>query len=491
MADNHRILLIYPRLGPYDQIIKDMPLSLIYAARVAQKEGFTITIIDQRLTKDWGKAITEEIKKGALLAGVSVMTGRPIEYALEVSRFIKEHSNIPVVWGGVHPTILPEQTLQNNNVDIVVRGDGEMPLRELAELFLRRQGSIDSIKGISFKEGGFIKHNEPRTRQDISELPLPDYDLANFGNYVRFGSPERFFSIITSFGCPHRCTFCYSTTFDKSKWQAEPVEKTIDHMRLILNKYHPNCFSVIDSDFFVDLDRASRLFKAIKEQNWKVKFDFRGVRVDEMFRADDELFSLMEEIGVKHLQIGAESGSQRILDLMDKDIRLEQIIEVNRRLRGFPGLVPTYNFFSGIPTETQQDIKCSTSLILRLMRENPSCFITAYNQFTPYPGTALFDLAVKHGLRPPQSLEEWIGFDQSDFAHKSPWMSKKQKKLLDMLYVATIFIDKKVQDLFISRDLKYKIFRILAFLYRPVARFRIKHHFTALFFEKKLKGFLR
>ena len=160
MMNKNRILLIFPKLGPYDQVIKDMPLSLIYAARIAQKEGFAVTIIDQRLIKDWQKVIAEELKKEPILAGISVMTGKPIKYALEVSSFIKKHCDIPVVWGGVHPTILFEQTLANENIDIVVRGEGEKTLYELAASLLKNKAGLSSIKGISFKDGNRLIHNE-------------------------------------------------------------------------------------------------------------------------------------------------------------------------------------------------------------------------------------------------------------------------------------------------------------------------------------------
>ncbi len=290
---NRRILLIFPKLGSYDHIIKDMPLSLIYAARIAQRDGFAVTIVDQRLTDNWRKIIGEELKKEPVLAGISVMTGRPIGYALEISEFIKEHSSIPVVWGGVHPTILPEQTLANNNIDIIVRGEGEITLWELAKSAYEKDYGISSIKGISFKEGNRIKHNESRARMDIFDMPLPDYNLVDFDDYTRFGSPEKFFSVLTSNGCPHRCGFCYSVSFDKNNWQPEPIERTIEHLGLIMGKYRPTYFSIIDSDFFVNLERAGRIFEAIENKGWKVKFGFRGVRVDDLFRLDNELFSLM------------------------------------------------------------------------------------------------------------------------------------------------------------------------------------------------------
>jgi len=491
MIKKNRLLLIFPKSGPYDRVVKDMPLSLIYAARIAQKEGFSVTIVDQRLVNNWRKTVAEELNKKPLLAGISVMTGKPISYALEISEFIKRHSRIPVIWGGVHPTIMPEQTLSNKNIDIVVRGDGEITLYELGKIMLDEKPDLSSVKGVSFKNENKITHNKERLRAGMPGMPLPDYGLINFNDYSRFESSERFFSVLTSIGCPHRCGFCYSVSLDKGKWQPEPIDKTIGHLQLILDRYQPTYFSVIDSDFFVDLNRAFKLFEAVEKKRWKVKFGFRGVRVDDIFKAENQTLSLMQRVGVRHLHIGAESGSQRMLDLMKKDITIGQTIEVNKRLKNFPDIIPTYNFFSGIPTETKQDIKCSTELILRLLKDNPNCLITAYNQFTPYPGTVLFEEALKHGLKQPETLEGWVDFDQSGFAGISPWLTKERKKLLEMLYIATIFIDKKIQTLFTSKKLIYRIFRLTALLYRPIAKFRLKNHCTVFFIEGRLKSILK
>jgi len=410
MVNKNRILLIFPKLGSYDRIVKDLPLSLIYAARMVQREGFDVALIDQRLQKDWQKVVAGELSKGPLLVGISVMTGMPIAYALEISRFIKEHSRIPVVWGGVHPTIMPEQTIADRNIDIIVKGEGELPLCELSKSFANGIWDLSLVRGISFKKDGKIIHNLPPVRSDYLDMPLPNYELVNFSDYSRFENNERYFSVLTSIGCPHRCSFCYTVSFDKSRWIPEPIEKTIEHLQLVIGRHHPTYISIIDSDFFVNLDRAFKLFQLIERKKWKVKFGFRGVRVDDMMRADSQLFPLMERIGVRHLHVGAESGSQRILDLMQKGIKVEQTIEVNKRLSKFPFIIPTYNFFSGVPTETKEDIKCSTNLIMRLIKDNSRCLITAYNQFTPYPGTTLFDLTLKHGLKAPQRLEEWISF---------------------------------------------------------------------------------
>ncbi|MDD5085525.1 MAG: radical SAM protein [Candidatus Omnitrophica bacterium] len=486
------ILLIYPKSGKYDAFIKDLPLSVLYAARVCLKEGYEVKIIDQRLEPDWKKTVSEELKKRPLLVGVSVMTGKPIHYAFEVSKYVRENSRSPIVWGGIHPTILPDSTIKSADIDFVVRGYGEIPLFELARALERGEKDFSAIKSISYRRDGRIINNERKYDLDMHNLPEVPYNLVDVDKYMRFDGEDRVFSVITSFGCPHKCRFCYYPSYNKRVWWPQTAEQAIGQLSKIIDAYNPTYFSVIDNDFFVDLERARKIFEAIKEKNWKVKFGFRGVRIDELDRMPEDLLALMERINVKHLHIGAESGSQKILNLMDKKITVDQIIRVNNKLKKFPGLLPTYNFFSGLPTEDENDIHETTALILKLLKDNPHCQITAFNQFTPYPGTELYDMAVKHGFKPPESLEGWIDFDEEDCAKNNPWIDPKRQLLLDTLYLTGLFIDSKLNKHFTSNRLKFRALRTAADLYRPLARFRFKRHFTAFpvecYFKKAINA---
>lgn len=473
------ILLVYPKAGFYDQFIQDLPLSLIYAAQVCYGRGYKIKIIDQRIETDWKKAILSSLSDELLFVGISVMTGKPIFHALEISRFVKENSNIPTVWGGIHPTIEPETTLANNYINMIVRGRGEEILYELAESlegknFYRSR----DIEGLSYKENGKSIIKPPkRTRKKIRDgkSSFPPYDLVNVDNYFRFSKDNRVFSLITSFGCPHDCAFCYSPSFSGKTWEPETVQETIVHIEFILNKYRPNYISIIDNDFFVSLPRAKRIFEEVKKLKFDVSFGFRGTRIDELVKMDDNFLGLMQDIGVKHLHIGAESGSQKILDLYSKKIRVEQILEVNKILSKFREITPTYNFFAGIPTETEDDLRQTTSLIMRLLEDNPQAQITGFDQFTPYPGSKLFEFSVENGFIPPKTLEEWIHFDEDDCSKNLPWTNKKRRKLLNVLGFASVFIDKKIENNFNSKKFRFVVFRIFPLLYRSIARFRFKH----------------
>jgi len=476
-----KILLIYPKTGKYDAFVKDLPLSVLCAGRSALAAGYDVEILDQRVTPDWKKRLIAIVQnERPLLVGVSVMTGKPIHYALELSRLVKANSDVPVVWGGIHPTILPDSTLIDRGIDFLIRGQGELPLLELARALESNSVAYEMVGGLSYKRNGRIVHNPMGKTPAFEDLPDIPYHLVNVNNYLRFDAQERVFSLITSLGCPHQCAFCYSPLYSGRLWKPEKVENTIARMQAIIDKYKPDHFSVIDNDFFVDLKRARALFEAMEKKKWPIKIGFRGARIDELYRMDESLLGLMERVGVRYLHIGAESGSQRILELMLKKVKTEQIFEVNRKLSKFPRLLPTYNFFSGVPTETLADIQATIEMIFKLLEDNPHCQISGFNQFTPYPGTELFNLSLKYGLRPPESLKEWIEFDESDCAKNNPWIDQERKRLLDTLYFTGLFIDNKFGEHFTGGSLRNRIIRQAARLYRPIAKFRFKNRLTAL-----------
>ncbi len=481
--------MIYPKIGVYGTIIVDLPLALIHAARVAHSKGYKIKIIDCRIDKDWKKTLLKSLKDKPYAVMVSAMTGKPIHYALEVSKFVKENSDVLVIWGGIHSTLLPMQTLEHPLIDAVVQGDGEITLYETLEA-LDKGKSFHGILGLHFKDknGKLIQNpNRPPTDLNSLEDEIPPYDLVDIKKYKRAGFNETSFSILTSSGCPHRCTFCHVPATD-SKWIPENVDRTIRHIKYVMEKFNPDYLYINDNDFFVNLKRAEALFEAMKKEKIDVVVGFRGTRIDELIRADHKLFSLMEDVGVRELHIGIESGSQRILDFIKKDIKVEDAITVNRRLVNHPKIRPSYNFFTGVPGETDHDLQLTTSLVLRLLRENPYAQISSMTEFAPYPGTELYDIAIKNGYKPPKTLMEWADLDPGTAAEKCPWITLERKQLMDVLYLAALFIDKKIEWHFLSNKPHFFLFRNMSKVYRPFAKLRMKHHISVLPVEVHLKN---
>lgn len=482
------LIMVYPQVGVYGTIIVDLPLALIHASRLAHSKGYKINIVDCRIDKDWKNNLVLALKRNPYAVMVSAMTGKPIHYALEVSKIVRENSEVPIIWGGIHPTLLPMQTLEHPLIDAVVQGDGEVTLYETLKA-LEEGRSFHGIHGLHFKENGKLIENPKRSPTDLNSLPdeIPPYDLVDFKKYKRAGFTETSFSILTSSGCPHRCTFCHVPATD-SKWIPEGVDRTMRHIKYIMDKYNPDYLYINDNDFFVNLKRAEALFTEMKKEKIDVVVGFRGTRIDELVRADHKLFSLMEDIGVRELHIGVESGSQRILDYIKKDIKVDDVISVNKKLLKHPKIRPSYNFFTGVPGETEHDLDLTTRLALKLLRENPYAQISSMTEFAPYPGTELYDIAIEYGYQPPKRLEEWADLDPGTAAKKCPWINEERKKLMDVLYFTALFVDRKIEWHFLSNKPHFFLFRNMSKAYRPFARFRMKNHIAVMPVEVHLKN---
>jgi len=141
---------------------------------------------------------------------------------------------------------------------------------------------------------------------------------------------------------------------------------------------------------------------------------------------DREFFELMVRAGVKRFTVGIESGCQRVLDLIKKDITVEEAIEANRRLAPYP-FVPLYLFMMGMPTETPEELGQSIQLADRLLADNPRA-VKTFNIYTPYPGTELFALALERGLKTPERLEDWARFNFRNVQDDSPWMEPETRE---------------------------------------------------------------
>lgn len=480
---NRRIVLIQPACGKYDLFIRDMPLGLVYTARMLVAEGYDVHIVDQRVlkeaTREKVKTLVTEVEP--LWVGFTVMTGEPIFHAMRLAELVRQHTKAPLLWGGIHPTILPEVTIAHPLVDYLIRGKGERSALAFSKA-LEAGGGFDGVPGLTWTENGTVRSNEEDDDSTWGKMPPIPYDLVNLDDYARVGFEARVFPIMTSRNCPHKCTFCYNSALkQKLRWFPDSIEDTISNIDDILARYRPSYLSFIDDDFFVDLERSRAILRHVeKVKPAHIKVGFRGVRVSDMRLMTDEDLDLLERINTRHINIGVESGSDRVLKLLKKGMKAEHAVAMNRRFAKHKDFVPLYNFFSGIPGETEDDIRLSTRLILQLTAENPNCQISGFHQYTPYPGNELFNVAVEAGFPVPQTLEEWGDQRFEDNAKKCPWIDSRRRRLLEMIYCMIYFVDGKYDMYFANNNWLLKAMHPLINLYKPLARFRLRHHLTAL-----------
>lgn len=468
------IVMIHPQEGVYNKILKPwVPLSILAAASKLDRAGYTIKVIDQRIDKFWKTELIETLNQGPLCVGITAMTGSQILGGLEASKVVKEHSRIPVVWGGVHATLFPRETLENPLVDIVVKAEGEVTFHQLVQRIQNGQG-FEGLAGISYKNNGEIVDNPARPYLKLDELPDIPYHLVDVRKYLhQFFSEKDVLEIESSRGCPFACAFCYSPLYNQRKWRPLSSERTVQQIKKLASRYSINAFHFIDDAFFIDAERSNEIMRQIIKEHLNIKMGFQGVRIDTFDKLSDKDLELLIEAGGTFLQFGVESGSERILKMINKRIKIEQVTALNRRLAKFSQLKPYYNFMCGFPTETREDLFKTTSLAWQLLEENGNAMISPFHHYKPYPGTQLAPLATNYRDVTPSRLEEWGTFDWTHIIEGN--VDRKLLRLRRNVETISILVDRKLENQSDSR-----FWALAGRLYRPVARFRFRHNLYSL-----------
>ncbi|MBF0126852.1 MAG: B12-binding domain-containing radical SAM protein [Magnetococcales bacterium] len=493
------IVLYYPRLGMSGSLVTHLPLSLLYAAIDAMQAGFEIRIVDARLNpKQWRESLLSRIDPDTLLIGISVMSGTPITNALEVSRWSKARfPHLPVVWGGPHATFNGREILLDEaSVDFSVSGYGSAPLAALCK-HLRRDADappLTAIAGLNYRVDAEVLANPASQQFEFVDFRLIPYHLLenHFDQYGQFNNEERVFPLYSAMGCPYQCTFCSSPAQYKEmrrKYEIYSHLDVVDHIELVHQKFGATYIYFIDDDSFVRLSHVEQIIDEIKRRGIKVTLGFRGARVNEIKKMSDAFLDKLVATGTDIMHIGAESGSQPTLDLIKKNCTVEDIIEINQKMARHPEIKCGYNWIMGLPGETMEDLRATRVLMLRILRDNPSAMIFSPNLFRPLPHTELYVLARQQGYQPPAGASDWAEVEnnvESSQTNRLPWCTPEMIRQIEMLQICTNFIDNKIFKINLGNTMKFRILRLLARLYTPLAWLRMRTGFSGMLFEKKI-----
>ncbi|MFH1445588.1 MAG: radical SAM protein [Nanoarchaeota archaeon] len=476
---SRKVLLVQSSAGRYEKLGTRMPLGLLYIATYLKKNGIDARIIDTRINSGWKKELLNELKT-ADIVGTTCMIGHQVTEALKIARFVKaEKPDTMVVFGGVHPSIVPEEALKEDSVDVVVRGEGEKQFLELA-----KKRGMSEIKGISYKEKGSIKHNPVQTLLKPEEIPIPDYSLLDMSKYSSITyAGEKGLSIQGSRGCPYRCGFCYNEDFNCGTWRPFPIDTVLKNIDVLVNDYGAKTIYFVDDNVAANPDRLYELLKKIKEKPYKINLAFQGLRIDALEKFTDEVFDLLYESGVRSIDIGVETLNERLLKKVDKHLTPEQIIRVLKSVekRNFNLKL---NFIAGLPGQTEKEIKEDIEAAQKLARKHKKSYIL-YNIYMPFPGTKLYDDCLKAGFRKPLNFEEWGIFTGTSWMKKHSWLPPKTRKYLEDTSFLFLFSNKNILS-----KVSNKFARFAISVYQPVAAFRLKYKFYHFLIERKLAELL-
>ena len=378
------------------------PLNLLSIGTSLKLVGYKLIIIDGRCGGSTVLKIREAISDKTLFVGISSMTGNQVRYGLKCAEEVRRcDTKLPIVWGGVHVTSMPVQSLETSDyVDVVCIGEGEITVVELAKAIQNKE-PLDGILGIGFKdEFGKAKINNSRPLARLDDLPLPDYGLMDPNLYS-----HSYLTYQSSKGCPHKCKFCELSTIYNGKYRFRSSDIVLDNLEKIANNYSPSEIAFDDENFFVNLNRAERIAQGMIDR--KFKFRWRALcRADYFRKTNVEYWKTMKRSGCKAIFIGVESGSQKILDYVNKGETIEDNINAIRQLTD-AGIRVDCSFVCGFPSETREDMQQTIDFIHYLIDNFKNIAILEISAYTPLPATMLYKEVVAQGAKMPETLEEW------------------------------------------------------------------------------------
>lgn len=393
-----KILLIEP--GARHTVFP--PIGLMHLASVI-RDKYEVKIKDYS-----GKEIDKlEVKKlierfNPDIVGIRVLTGPPIPRALEISRIAKKLGKI-VVWGGPHPTILPEQTLRNENIDSVIIGEGEHTFRNLLEYY---EGKKISLEGAGIKSKNNIKiYPASKFYVDLDKLPMPSWDLLEDINRYFPEKKHNELPISTTRGCAFKCGFCHNSNENVKNYLgcyriASPVRAIQEH-KLVQNlvKNEISILDVGEDLHLVSKDYTKKFSQVISNSGLKW---YTAARYQTL---DNETISMIAKAGCIRILLGVESGSTRIQKMNNKIIELERSLKLARFIRKNK-IFLTNAYILGHPTETLEELNKTLEFIKRIPADE-----NLIQLYRPMPGTPYFQLCLdREKVKIPQNLEGWSGF---------------------------------------------------------------------------------
>jgi radical SAM superfamily enzyme YgiQ (UPF0313 family) len=494
-------ILLYNPSPESQRKTRDVPLSLLCASKVLNKEGYKVKIVADNLYDNHMDIIRETAKNSRVL-GISSLTGYQILGGLEACRVAKQaNKDIKIIWGGYHPSIFPAQTLENPYVDIVVKGKGEKAFYEVIKK-LDEDGCFNDMPGIHWKKDGQIFSNPDRPLEKMEGSPPIPYHLVDVEKCLypsEYG--KRTISYVSSYGCPYKCGFCCEVSVYDQRWVGLDAKSVVDDIERLEKEYKVDAIGFYDSLFFTNINRSKAIFREMLNRGVKVRLGNLDGRSKQLADADDELWELMQETRTYSIFCGAESGDDETLKAMTKEIVVEDNYRFANRCHKY-GIKVVFGSMVGLPLvnhsikeltqktddQIESNIQMFDAILSKDKRHRAQIFI-----YCPYPGTSMYEDSIRLGFKEPKSLAEWGKITY--FERPVPWVNKNQGHLVPMIsnYIF-MFLDSDT-IVWTKEKIKNKIFQAIFICFFKtasfIARLRWKYKFFKIPIDYKLFTFAK
>ena len=429
------------KVGP-----KSEPLSLLYIATFLNQKGHKAEVLDCEAEGISFENLEVHIRNGQYdVVGVAMLTAM-YSQSLEVCKIAKKvNPDIKVLVGGSHPSLRPKETAAEEFVDVAAVGEAELTFLELLNAFENNQ-PLKNIQGIAYKEKGKVIQTPEREKiQDLDFFPIPDRDLINMKNYRPSASYYKqlpAYTMMTTRGCPYRCTFCATA---KTGYRMHSVERVVEEMKILVEKYGTKEILIRDDTFTLNRKRTIELCNAIINSGLKVRWDC----ITRANLVDDDLLKKMKEAGCWGMHFGVEGGTQKSIDTVKKDTTIEVIKTAFQLCRKNKIETRAYMML-GLPNSTIEDDLATINFAKEL---NPDW--AQFTICTPYPGTQMYDTALASGeviSQDRDNYQTWSGYSEHELVwtpqgRTSEEIKNLQKKAMKSFYFRPKVILKKMTNI--------------------------------------------
>ncbi len=432
----------YPSGAPQSIFI---PMGISYLAAVLEMNQHEVDVIDGQVLKPTHRELEEElVKRQPDVIGVtsSTLTYKP---AIEIVKTAKKATpDCLTILGGPHVTVMDEQTLSEHpEADIVVRGEGEQTMLELAHRISESNlKDLHEVAGITFRKNGKIVQTPNRPFiQNLDELPFPAYNYLPLSKYRLLG--KAYIPIITSRGCPSQCTFCLASRMLGKRFRTRSPRNVVDELEWLRDTHGADIFAFYDDTFTFDRKRAREICEEMKNRNVDLPWDCR-TRVD---RVSKELLAEMRDANCQLIHFGVESGSQKMLDAMKKGTSVKQN-EVAIRWAKEVGISVAISVIVGYPGETMDTLRQTLDFIRKTEPDYVYVCVAI-----PYPGTELHNLLEELGW---EMSKEWNHYDEQTLVFKNPLLPPEKirearRRVYNHLFSPSYILRKSLKRDFYSR----------------------------------------
>lgn len=386
MNEKTDILLINPFSWIRDGSPAYLPYGVLYLAGYLRGKGIKADIFDANT--DSTDPLDVVARKRPLAIGLSVLTGPVINEALKISRGAKRRfKDIKIIWGGLHPTLFPKFVLEEDSVDFIIQAEGENALFRLMDGLL--SGREDTAIGnLGHKDKDKIVINQVDDNLiDLNLSPMPAWDLVNIHKYIanRFFA-SRVLTMNTSRGCPFKCAFCFNQGLPYQKWRALNADNVFRQLIYLKDNYGINGIQFYEDSFDTDKNRVRDFCNLMISAKLKVSWS----HFSNIAYSDEEMLKVEKTANCKYIEYGVESGSDRILKMINKRQNVSQIKEAFQICKRV-GTKSAALFMIGYPSETKEELQETIDLV-----EGLPAHILIGTIYRPYPGTPLYDYCAKN-----------------------------------------------------------------------------------------------